>query len=166
MIQLSVSEDRLVVDSPMRSGTRILIALLSLIPLMAPYELMVRVRWTDYRHPFFLLAAIITAGAVSLSLLLLFAAVAGLSSRMTFDSAHSTFTHTERAVLIRHRSRTFPLSAVQGVSIHRHEWSDGEPTFSMVITMSDGATLRSGSSSLGDVEAIKARVEGFLAHRK
>lgn len=147
----------------MRSGTRILFALLSLIPLMAPYELMVRVRWTDYRHPFFLFAAIVAAGALAVSLLLLFAAVAGLSSRMTFDAAQSTFTYTERSVWIRPRTRVFSLSAVQAVNIDRHEWSDGGPTFSLVITMFDGSTFRSASSfSLEEVEQRRARVEGFL----
>lgn len=147
----------------MRPGTRILFALLSLIPLMAPYELMVRIKWTDYWHPFFLFAAIVAAGALAVSLFLLFAAVAGLSSRMTFDAARSTFTYTERSVWIRPRTRTFPLSAVQGASIHRHEWSDGDPTFSLAITMSDGATFRSASSfSIEDVEQGKARVERFL----
>ena len=162
-MQLSLGRDRLVVDSPMGPGTRILLALLSLIPLMAPYELIVRVRWTDYRHPLFAVAAIVAAGALAVSLLLLFAAVAGLSSRMTFDAGRSTFTYTERSVWMRARTRAFPLSEVQGVSIHRHEWSDGAPTFSLAIAMSDGATFRSASSfSLEDVKEAKARVEGFL----
>ena len=130
---------------------------------MAPYELMVRVRWTDYRHPLFVGAAIVAAGSLAVSLILPFAAVAGVSSRMTFDAAHSTFTYSERAVWIRPRTRVFPLSAVQRVSMDRHDWSDGGPTFSLVITMSDGATFRSASSfSVEDVEQGRAEVERLL----
>lgn len=163
MIQLSDSGDRLDVDSPMSPGLRIVLVLLSLIPLLAPYELMVRVRWTDYRHPVFLFAAIIAAGAVAVSLLLFFAGVAGVSSRMTFDAARSLFTYSEKTPWIRPRTRTFPLSAVQSIGIDRHEWSDGAPTFSLVVNMSDGSALRSASSfSLNDVEEGKSRVERFL----
>jgi hypothetical protein len=94
MIQVSDNEERLDVFSPMPSGKRFLFALFALIPLLAPYELMLRVQWNDYRHPAFLLAAIISAGAVALSGLFVFAAVAGLSSRMTLDAARSTFTYS------------------------------------------------------------------------
>ena len=78
----------------MPAGWRLLFALLSLVPLLAPYELLVRVEWNDYFHPFFLLAAIVSAGAVAVSVFFLFSAAAGLTSRMRFDRARSTFTYS------------------------------------------------------------------------
>ena len=69
MIQVSNNGERLDVFSQMPSGKRLLFALFGLIPLLAPYELMLRVQWNDYGHPAFLLAAVISAGAVVLSAL-------------------------------------------------------------------------------------------------
>ncbi len=163
MIEVSETEERLDVSSPMPWGTRLLFALFALIPLLAPYELMWRVQWNDYRHPVFLVAALISAGAVVLSVFSIFAAVAGLSSRMTFDAARSTFTYSRRAPLVPHRTLVLPLSSLESVDVRTHEWSDGAPSYTLMVTMSDGATFESGSSwSREDIEREKVRVEVFL----
>ena len=162
-IQVSETEGRLDVFSPMPPGKRLLFALLALIPLLAPYELIWRVQWNDYRHPAFLFAAIISAGAVALSVLLVFAAVAGLSSRMTLDAARATFTYSTGAPIVPRRTRVLPLSSLESVHVGAHEWSDGPPSYTLMVKMSDGATFESGSSwSREDVEDEKVRMETFL----
>ena len=65
--------------------TRVIFALLSLFPLLAPYELLILPKWEHRLHPFFLLCAFISIGAMTLSGLLVWAAIAGLNSRMRFD---------------------------------------------------------------------------------
>ena len=105
MLELVSTSDRLEVVSPMPAGWRLLLALLSLVPLLAPYELLVRVEWNDYFHPFFLLAAIVSAGAGAVSVFFLFSAAAGLSSRMRFDRARSTFTDSAVAPVVPSGSR-------------------------------------------------------------
>jgi hypothetical protein len=163
MIEVSGGADRLDIISPMPRGKRLLFALLSLIPLLAPYELILRVQWSDYRHPLFLFAVIISAGAVALSAFLIYAAVAGLSTRMTLDPASSTFTYSEEAAVLSRRTQVFPLSLVESVHIRTHEWSDGAPSFSLMVKMADGASFVTGSSSSQqDVQHAKALLEGFL----
>lgn len=163
MIQVSESEGHLDLFSPMPSGKRVLFAVLALVPLLAPYELTWRVQWNDYRHPAFLFAAIISAGAVALSGLLVFAAVAGLSSRMTFDAARATFTYSTGAPVVPQRTRVLPLSSLESVHVRAHEWSDGPPSYTLLVKMSDGATFESGSCwSRADVEDQRVRVEAFL----
>ncbi len=163
MIQVSDNGERLDVCSRMPRGKRLFFALCALIPLLAPYELMWRVQWNDYRSPVFLLAAIISAGAVALTLFLLLAAVAGLSSRMTLDAAHSTFTYSTGAPMVPHRTLVRPLSSLESVHVRTHEWSDGGPSYTLMVKMSDGATFDTGSSSSrDDIEHEKARVEAFL----
>jgi hypothetical protein len=163
MIQVANNEERLDIVSPMPSGKRLLFALLALFPLLAPYELMLRAQWTDYWHPLFLLSAIISAGAIALSVFCVFAAVAGLSSRMTLDARRSTFTYSEGAPLVPQRTLELPLSSLESVQVRTHEWSDGAPSYSLMVKMSDGATFESGSSwSRQDLEHDKARIELFL----
>lgn len=126
-----------------------------------------RVQWNDYRHPAFVFAAIISAGAVALSVLLVFAAVAGLSSQMTLDSARATFTYSTGAPIVPRRMLVLPLSSLEGVHVRSHEWSDGAPSYTLMVKMSDGATFESGSSwSREDVEHEKGRVEAFLDRAK
>lgn len=167
MIQVSDDGERLDVLSRMPTGKRVLLALFALIPLLAPYELMLRVQWNDYRSPVFLLAAIISAGALALSVFLLFAAVAGLSSRMSLDAAHSTFTYSTGAPIVPRRTLVRPLSSLESVQVRSHEWSDGGPSYTLMVKMSDGATCDSGSSwSRDELEQEKARVEVFLGRLK
>jgi hypothetical protein len=163
MIKVSQDTERLEITSPMPRGKRLLFGLLALFPLLAPYELMVRVQWTGYLNPFFFIAAFISAGAIALSLFLVFAAVAGLSSRMTMDAAHSTFTYSHVAPVVRQHTQVFPLTSLESVHVRTHEWSDGAPSYSLMVKMTDGATFNSGSSwSLQEIEHHKAQADSFL----
>ena len=163
MIQVLESAERLEIISPMPRGTRILFALVALFPLIAPYELIWQIEWTDYWNPFFLFAALISAGALALSAFLVFAAIAGLSSRMTFDAAAFTFTYAESAPVVPLRIRTFPLSAVESLQVCTHTWTDGPPSYALTIRMADGTTFDTGSSwSQDKVEQLKAQVGAFL----
>ena len=146
----------------MRPGFRVALVLVGVVPLVAPYELIVRVGWQDYLNPFFLLAALISAGATGLSLLLIFAAVAGISSQLVFDRSASTLTYSFEAPVVKRTSRVYPLSAIGAVEVQERAWSDGAPTYSLRVSLADGAVIESGSSSSRDeVEAIRVRIERF-----
>jgi hypothetical protein len=142
---------------------RLLFALLALFPLLAPYELLIRVQWTSYWHPFFLLSAIISAGAIALSAFFVFAAVAGLSSRITLDAKRSTFTYSQGAPVVPRRTLALPLSSLEDVQISTREWSDGSPSYSLTFKMSDGTEFQIGSSwSRQDLEDDAAEIRRFL----
>jgi hypothetical protein len=161
---LIASDERLEIRSPMRTGMRILLVVLALFPLIAPYELLVRIDWQYYLHPFFFLAAFISAGAVALSAFFAFAAIAGLSSEIVFDSSSSTLTHSFEAPVIRRTRRIYPLSAISEVETAERDWSDSSPTYHLQVILDDGTVIESGSSwSRDDVEAIRIRVERFMA---
>ena len=154
--------DRLEVRSPMRPGFRVVLMLLGVVPLLAPYELLVRVGWQNYLNPFFLLAALISAGAAGLSLFLVFAALAGISSQLVFDRSASTVTYSFEAPVVRRTSRVYPLSAVGSVEVEERTWTDGAPTYYLRVEMDDGVVIESGSSSSRDeVETIRVRLERF-----
>jgi hypothetical protein len=143
---------------------RALLAALALFPLLAPYELIVEVEWESYLHWFFLLAAFISAGAIALSAFLLFAAVAGLSSRMVFDAGAGTFVYSSHAPVVRPAPRAYPLGAVASIEVCERAWSDGAPTYHLGVATDDGMVFESGSSwSRGDIESISVRVEQFLS---
>jgi hypothetical protein len=155
--------DRLEVRSPMRTGMRVVFALLGLVPLLAPYELLVRIDWQGYLNPFFAFAAVVSLGAMAVSAFLFSAAVAGLSSVMTFDRGTSTFTHTFWAPVVRRIRRGYPLSAVGEVGVGVTEWSEGAPTFHIRVTLIDGTVVESGSSwSRAEIETMTDRVNRFL----
>ena len=155
--------NRLEIRSPMRTGMRVVLAVLALFPLLAPYELLIRVEWQQYMHPAFFFVASISAGAMALSAFLLFAAIAGLSSQMVFDKGAETFTYSAKAPAIRRIGQTHPLSEVRGVEVVVRDWSDGAPTYHLRVSVADGAVFESGSSwSREEIESIRAHVQQFL----
>jgi hypothetical protein len=157
------SDERLEILSPMRPGMRLVLVVLAAFPLIAPYELLVRIDWQYYLHPFFLLAAFISAGAIALSAFFAYAAFAGLSSEIVIDRSSSTLTHSFGAPVVRRRQHIYPLSAISKVKTVERGWSDSSPTYHLQIVLDDGIIIESGSSwSREDVEAIRIGVERVM----
>ncbi len=155
--------DRLSVSVPLPVGNRIVFLLLSLFPLLAPYELLFRVRWTNYWHFFFLFAAAISAGAVFLSALLVWAAVAGMNTEMIFDRRRGIFNFAAQAPILRRRVREFPLSSVRELAVETHEWSDGAPTYSLKAVLVDGSAVSlSACWSRAEVESVRDQAAAFI----
>lgn len=163
-MELVVRPDCLEIRSPIRPGMRGLLAALALVPLLAPYELLVRVEWEHYLNPFFLFAAAVSAGAVAVSAAFLFAAATGLSSQMVFDRQASTFSYSAKAPVVRRTRQVHPLSDVCDVKVGVRDWSEGAPTYHLAVTMADGTIFESGSSwSHDEIASIRSRVDQFLA---
>ncbi|MCX6342406.1 MAG: hypothetical protein NTU72_08485, partial [Fimbriimonadales bacterium] len=68
------SEECFVIQTRVGRGTRIFIGLLGLVPLIAPYDFLVKVRWNSYFNFPFLLVLIVSIGAVFMSAMFVYAA--------------------------------------------------------------------------------------------
>ena len=121
------SGDTLEIESPMPVGKGLFFLLLALVPLSAPYDLLFRVRWHDFLSVFFLFAALISLGAVALSGVLVWAAPAGIQSRMRFGRGCRRLTHAARAPVMGTRTATSPLDAIAALEVEKYDWSEGSP---------------------------------------
>lgn len=154
--------DTLEIESPMPVGKRVVFFLLALFPLLAPYQLLWKPRWTGYLNLFFLFALLVSAGAMCVSALLAWAAVGGIRSRMTFDRTRGLFTYTAWAPAMGTRTTRVPLDAIAAASVKVHEWSDGPDSYSLEISTRDQKTFATSSSwSRSEVEALRERVDAF-----
>jgi hypothetical protein len=155
--------EALKIESPMLVGMRVLLFLIALFPLIAPYELLLKPRWTGYVNVFFLFAALVSLGAMCVSALFVWAAVAGIQSRMMFDRARRLFTYTAWAPVMGTRTSRCGLDAITALEVETHDWSDGAPSYSLRVVMADQQAFRTGSSwSREEVETLRRRVEAFL----
>lgn len=162
-LRIQKTAERLDVRMPLPVGTRVFFLLLSLIPMLAPYELIFRIRWTDYWNFFFLFAAAISAGAVFVSAFLVWAAIAGLNTEMVFDRRLGIFRYAVQAPVLRRRVREFPLETVRELAVETHEWSDGAPTYSLKALLADGSSVSLGACwSRAEVEAARDQAVAFL----
>lgn len=165
MIEVFEQPDKIMVVSRTPVGMRFFFALLALFPLLAPYELLIRVKWQTYLHPFFALAAIVSLGALALSTFLVFAALAAFDSTMTFDKTSALLTYSTETPVVRTSSMRFPLKRLTGVIVKKRDWSDGTPSYYLAVETADADVLETASSwSRQEVEAVKIRIDRFMSN--
>jgi hypothetical protein len=165
LIEVFEQPDKILVVSRTPVGMRFLFALLAFFPLLAPYELLIRVKWQTYLHPFFALAAIVSLGALVLSTFLVFAALAALNSTVTFDKTSALLTYSTEAPVVRTSSTRFPLGRLTAVIVKERDWSDGAPSYYLAIETVDAGVLETASSwSRQEVEAVKIRIDRFMSN--
>jgi hypothetical protein len=163
MLKFVESKDAVEIQSYMSTGRRSFFLLLALLPLLAPYELIYKPNWHNYLNGFFLFAAAISFGALAVSALLVWAAIAGLDSVLRFDRGAGTVTSTFGAPIVGWRTDQCPLKMVAIVRVDEHEWSDGAPSYSLMAQMTDGREFKTGSSWVKeDIEALVTSVSAFL----
>ncbi len=166
MPRIVETNESLEIQDRMLPLKRVILFLLSLIPLLAPYRLLIVPDWHDYLNPHFLFVAFVSFGALMVSGLFIWAAIAGLNSLMRFNKQHNTFTYIADAPVVPIRKYEYPIGSIRTVDIATHDWSDGPPSYSLKIEMEDGHQFTSGSSwSRTVIEEVKERVAFFLNQR-
>jgi hypothetical protein len=151
------------IQSRMQKAKRVVLALLALFPLIAPWELLIKPDWTEILHPFFFFMAMISAGAVAVSLMFAWAALAGLDSLMRFDRGKGVFTWSVRAPIVTARKLRRPIGEIANLRTATHDWTEGSPSFTLQVELTDGTVLKSGSSwSRNEIDGILQRLSGFL----
>ena len=167
MIEVIEQPDRITVVSRTTVGMRVVFALLALFPLIAPYQLLIRIQWQTYLHPFFALAAIISAGAVALSIFFVFAALAALDSTTIFDADSSSMTYSAVAPIVKQSSATVPFEQLAELAAEKRDWSDGAPSYYLRIETSGAGVYEAASSwSRQEIEAIRSRISEFVAETR
>mgnify|MGYP001116828308 CR=1 FL=1 len=162
---ISVLEERgfFEIRSTLPIGKRILFVLAGLIPLLAPYELIIRPNWQGYLNIPFFFVLIVSIGALLVSALLFWGAIAGLNSRLRLDRISQTAFHSINAPILPWQTRQYPLSAIRSIDVEEREWSEGEPTYSIVASLVDGTKLKAGVSfSREEMQAIAGRASAFI----
>ena len=163
MLRIGTNDESIEIMDRKPPLARGLLILISFVPLLAPYELLVRPNWEIYLNPFFFFAAIISMGAIAVSVLLLWSAVAGLNSHLRLDRPEGTLMYSVDAPLIPLRADTYPLSSILSFGIGRRDWSDGWPSYSLQLTMEDGKVFRIGSSWTREgTESLRECVQRIL----
>lgn len=166
MIEFRESSETIEIVSRMPLGSRIVIGLAGTIPLLAPYELFVRPGWEGSLSLAFLFALIISTGAVVVSGLFVFAAIAGLNAHMRFDAGDSVFTYVRSAPVLPLKSVSVPFGLIDRVEVAVHTWSEGPDTYSIRVVAADGRTFDSASSeSRAEVEGHAEHIRSLLGRR-
>jgi hypothetical protein len=163
MLTVVESPDLLEIQSTFPVGKRVLFLLLSLFPLIAPYQLILKVNWLNYFNVFFIFAFVISLGAIAVSAFFVWAAIAGMESRLRFDLRQGKFLFTTGAPITIWQTNQGQIKDISKIQVEKHDWSDGAPSYSILTITNDGQQFKIGSSwSLGEINDIANRVSAFL----
>lgn len=167
MVDVVETEEAFEINSPMRVGMRLLFAVLSLFPLLAPYELILRVDWQSYLNLPFLFVGVISAGAIALSAFLIWAAIAGVSSSIRIDRVRGEISYSASAPILPLRTSHYPIASIERMQVAATEWSDSAPSYQLEFVLAGGGSICTGSSwSRPEIEALLERVAAFLTHTR
>jgi len=165
MLRVVERGDRLEITSPMPVGKRLLFAVLALVPLLAPYQLLIAPGWESILNPFFGFAALISLGALAVSGFLVWAAIAGIESTARFDRQRRTLTTVARAPVMPLQARTCSLDDLRAIKVETTEWSDGGPSYSLKIDTADGRAFKLlAEYDKAEAEEVRRQISHFLAH--
>lgn len=130
----------------LQDGVRAAILFLALLPLGVPYELLIKPHWGSPINFFFLFAAILSLGAVTLSGFLVWGAISGLNIKLSFNKIEKTFTYTLGAPVVRWGTETVPFEQIDSLEIETQDWNDRPTTYALVIRLKNGKIYKTGST--------------------
>jgi hypothetical protein len=157
------SEECFVIQTRVGMGTRVFIGLLGLVPLIAPYDFLVKVRWNSYFNFPFLLVLIVSIGSVFMSAMFVYMGTFATSIKITLDRRTQVFCHSSEALTIRNKTEEHPLSHIQRLEVRETNWSDGPPSYNLQFVLEGDKVYEVGPfNSLAEVDQTRDRVNRFL----
>lgn len=152
--------DKLTYVRSLPKGQRVLIALFGFVPLIAPYQLIIKVHWEEYFNLPFLFVLAICLGAIAVSLSLFFGAIMAIDSSTSFDLAKRTVTYRWSTAVFRQQQELWRFDDIKDIAVEEKEWSDGPPYYLLVILLNEGRRVsfaKYDKKEEANVESMKLR---------
>lgn len=112
---------------------RILLALFGFVPLLAPYELLIKPSWQGGISFALLFFLVISLGAILVSLFLFTASLLGRSDHFQFNAPkHQLVCRFTTAFNIT-RQEIYPFNQIESLEIKASEWESRPDTYDIVI---------------------------------
>ena len=121
-------------SSEMPLAARMLILGAGLLPLLAPYELLIKPTWQEFSL-IWLFALSISAGAIATSLLAICVAIFGMSQHIRFDAGSGDLTYSFKTAGGRHGEKQYPFSDIETLRVRTHHWSEGPATYNLALKL-------------------------------
>ncbi len=127
---------------------RLIIFLVSFFPLLAPYELFVKIRWENYFNLPFFISLLFSVLATVFSLFIMFIAFFAQNQYVCIDRDKSILTYGWSDALRAYRETVYRFEELFPPELVMHPWSDGPTTYNILIKTRTGLKI-----SFGDFES-------------
>lgn len=127
---------------------RALMGLFGLLPLYAPYNLIIRPGWPEQFTLNLLVPFLICLGAIAVSLVFLSAAFLGVSQRVLVDQATGAIVHESRRLWAGSQTFRHPFPSIDEMNVRTVAWTDGPATYNIRIFVHGGESIEFGGFSV------------------
>jgi len=156
-----------VLSTTMSARARTLFGLAATLPLLAPYELLLRPDWPDKLSMAWVLCALVSLGALAVTVLLAGVAVFGLNRQVEFVVNDGVVRVTDRHLLMRARTTRVPFADATALEVISHDWSDGPSTYDLRLMPGSGKGIDFGDfATRQEAESVRAELLALLAGKQ
>ncbi len=124
-------------------GMRVFLFVFGLFPWLAPYELLIKPRWSEFSL-LMLFFIILSLGAISVSVGFIGGALLGLDQTVIFDLKKQTIAHKYKTAFSALRTKHYSFGDITKTEILEHDWDNGPDTYSLEIHFLDRYKIRCG----------------------
>jgi hypothetical protein len=149
MDKITQTSQTLVFDKRVHPAVRVVIFLVGLLPLLAPYELLIRVRWNVFFSLPFFISLLFSIFLAAFSVFIVFIALFAQNQHVCFDGYRSTLTYGWSDAVRTYRETTHRFQEISEPELKVHDWSDGPNSYDLLVKTRIGDKINFAGLSLG-----------------
>jgi hypothetical protein len=164
MDKIIQSGQMLVFDKRVHPAIRFGIFLVSFFPLLAPYELLFKVRWESFFNLSFFIALFFSMVMAAASAFIMFIALFAQNQYVCFDGDRSVLTYGWSDAVHAYREKIHGFEEISQPGLETHDWSDGPSSYDLFVQTRNGMKISFGDfSSREDAEHSRFIVAEMLS---
>lgn len=144
MDKITHSGQLLVFEKQVHPLIRLLIFLVSLFPLLAPYELLVKIRWESFINLAFFISLLLSIAMTAVSGFIMFVALFAKNQRVCFDGYRSALTYGWSDVVRAYRETDYRFEEISQPELEIHTWSDSPNSYDLSVKTRSGVKISFG----------------------
>ena len=163
MDTIKQSADKLEFVSSFSPMARIIFLLFGFIPLLAPYELLIKPSWNGKFNIVMIFFLIISIGAVTISVFFISAALFGRSQHFQFDGAKRVLKYRFKTAINPFREERYDFSQIEILEIKANEWDSGSDSYDISMKIRGKREMKFGEfRSRQEAEYYLAALEKMI----
>ena len=163
MDKITQTGQTLAFDKRVHPAVRVVIFLIGLLPLLAPYELLVRVHWNVFFSLPFFISLLFSIFLAAFSVFIVFIALFAQNQHVCFDRDRSMLTHGWSDAVRAYRETSHRFQEISEPELKVHDWSDGPNSYDLLVKTRSGDKISFGDfSSREEAERYQSIVKTIL----
>ena len=163
MDTITQTSQTLAFDKRVHPAVRVVIFLFGLLPLLAPYELLVKARWNVFFSLPFFISLLFSIFLAAFSVFIIFIALFAQNQHVCFDRDRSMLTYGWSDAVRAYRETSHRFQEISEPELKVHDWSDGPNSYDLLVKTRSGDKISFGDfSSREEAERYQSIVKAIL----